>query len=90
MTFFSKTKLKTNESCPLLLNRELQKSKKPALKSNDRSHLIKFSKIMFTFCWCSFNVFLTVCPSAKVACDDFVTCLAAPAMAKEIAFSTQI
>ena len=47
------------------------------------------------FRWYSFTVdLLTVCTinqdSAKVACDDFVTCPAAPATAKEVALSTQI
>ena len=63
-------------------------------KSNDRSHLIKFSRRKLPSAGSSSSDLLTVCTidlaSAKVACDDFVTCLAAPATAKEVAFGTQI
>ena len=55
---------------------------------------LKFSKDEVTFCWFSFIDLLTACTinqaSAKAACDDFVTCAAAPATAKEVVFSTQI
>ena len=51
-------------------------------------------KTKVTFCWFTFIDLLTVCnineASAKVACNDFVTCHAAPATAKEVAFSTHI
>ena len=50
-------------------------------------------KKQVTFYWFSFIDLLTVYTIykalAKVACDDFVTCPATPAMAKEVAFSTQ-
>ena len=54
---------------------------KNSLKSSDRSQLI----IIDLLTVCNINQ-----ASAKIACDDFVTCLAAPATAKKVAFSTQI